>query len=100
MKYADAVEANPNQRLKCDMCPEIFSLSEVVLVDPINAITVIAPGCLYLYVDKDGVIWADPHPASKDRGDKLLACPHCNLYHPFGFKPDPSTVVYVGNSLH
>ena len=76
---------NRNENFKCDACDEKFSSNDVVLVEPADNIKIITPMMPFVYVDKDGIITGGSKEATKERGDKLLACPHCKAPHIFGF---------------
>lgn len=70
-----------NDTYQCDKCKKTFKAREVKLIEPARNITIF--GELIMMVDKDGkIVGGDP---DADKGDRLLACPHCETPHLFGF---------------
>lgn len=73
-----------NKVFKCDHCNELFKASEIVLTDPADNFKILTPGMCFLYIDKNGIITGGNEQPSKEKGDKLLTCPKCNMAHLFG----------------
>lgn len=69
----------------CDSCKKDIFGSKVVLVEAADNIEILTPMMPFIFVDKDDVITGGSKQAQKDKGDKLLACPHCKTAHLFGF---------------
>ena len=74
-----------NFMFRCDKCKKEFNASEVVLVEAVDNIKILTPLMSFLYINKDGVVTGGGEQPSKEKGDKLLACPYCNAAHIFGF---------------
>ena len=70
---------------KCDHCKEIFPAADVKLVEPKDNFKIMTPGMRFIYVDKNKEIRAGSEQPTAAKGDKLLACPKCNMAHFFGF---------------
>jgi DNA-directed RNA polymerase subunit RPC12/RpoP len=74
---------------RCVECKKTLQAGEIKLIDAINNFggTIIAVmDSAFIYVDKEDRIVRGSHTACKKDGDKLLACPHCNYVHFFGFE--------------
>jgi len=77
-------ELDQNQKYKCDSCKKVFKVSEIKFVEPSDNISILTPPMPFVFLDKDGLITGGSQQASKEKGDKILACPHCNQTHLFG----------------
>ncbi len=73
-------------KFRCDKCKEEFGASEVVLTEAADNITILTPMTPFVYVSKDNIITGGREQPSKEKGDKLLACPRCKTAHIFGFE--------------
>ena len=71
-------------KFKCDKCKEEFSGSEVKLVEASDNIKILTPPSPFRYIDKDGFIKGGTEQPSKEKGDRVLACPRCKQIHLFG----------------
>jgi len=79
-------DVKKTDKYSCDKCKKTFTASEVKLVEPGDRISIIPhPIMGFVYVDKNGIIIGCRQQASKEKGDKMLACPHCMYVHLFGF---------------
>ncbi|MDX1806228.1 MAG: hypothetical protein R3267_04320 [Paenisporosarcina sp.] len=72
---------------KCDECQKTFEGHEVTLTEAADNIEIMTPMMPFVYVDKDNNLMGGREQPSKAKGDKLLACPHCESPHLFGFDP-------------
>lgn len=77
-------EAN-GQYWKCDECKKKITNNEIKLVDPIDNFKFLTPIARFTFVDKNGALISGSAQASKQEGDKVLACPYCNTIHLYGF---------------
>jgi len=75
---------NSNDVFLCDRCKEKIRAQDIVLQDPADNLH-LAPMTPFLYINKEGMITGGSEQPSKEKGDKLLACPHCRTAHLFGF---------------
>lgn len=68
----------------CDNCKKDIPSDEVLLVEPAENVQFVTP-MPFVFMDKNGKPVMDSHQPRKENGDKVLACPHCNYTHLFGF---------------
>ncbi len=76
-----------NHRFKCDGCKKEFSGSEVKLVEAADNINILSFPMPFKYVDKNNTITGGSEQPSKEKGDRVLACPNCKQIHLFGMDP-------------
>lgn len=70
---------------KCDYCGKSFQGKEVGLAKPADNIDILYPPVSILAIDKKGIIIRLDSTTTLRDSDRLLACPHCNKVHLFGF---------------
>ena len=69
----------------CDNCKKTFTQDEIKQQDPIDNIVMHPmPGMNFVYMN-DGKPMTGSEQPTKEKGDKILACPHCDFCHLFGF---------------
>ena len=73
-----------NFTYQCDSCKKTFKSKDIVFEDAADNITILTPPSPFVYVDKDGKIVGGSKQPSKEKGDKILCCPHCKMTHLFG----------------
>jgi len=88
-KFAEMVKENETagKHWKCENCKEKITNSEIKLVDPIDNFEILTPMLTFLFIDKNDVITGGGKMASKEKGDKVFACPHCDHVHLYGLEP-------------
>jgi uncharacterized C2H2 Zn-finger protein len=74
-----------NANFRCDSCKKIFKAKEVKLVEPSSNFSATSFVMPFIFVNKDDKITGGNKSASKELGDKLFACPHCDYVHLCGF---------------
>jgi len=74
-----------DQTFQCDSCKKIFKARDVVFEDAIDNIKILTPLRPFLYLDKNNKIMGGSEQPSKEKGDKVLCCPHCKQVHLYGF---------------
>jgi len=70
---------------KCEACHKTVTGKTVKLVEPTDNCKIMTPIMPFIYVDKHGTIQGGMNMADRNIGDKMLACPHCDHVHLFGF---------------
>jgi DNA-directed RNA polymerase subunit RPC12/RpoP len=73
----------PKIKYVCDSCNKEFMGKDIILVDPL--IGDVKPFTPMAFVDKRGKLRCG-QPWS-ELGDRVLACPHCEHIHLYGFDP-------------
>lgn len=76
---------NEDKEYLCDNCEKSFKAREMKLLDPSSNVKIAIAPSPFIYVDKDGKIMGGREQPSKEKGDKVAACPHCDFVHLFGF---------------
>jgi len=77
---------NPRLLYRCDACEQVFTGSEVGLVEIEHSVSA-SPKGTYIYVRSNGKlcngkVWKDSIIPPKSY---IFACPHCGQAHPRGF---------------
>jgi len=70
---------------RCDNCKKVFKAKEIKLVEPAANFSGTSFMMPFVFVSKDDKIMGGSKTASKELGDKLFACPHCEQVHLCGF---------------
>lgn len=69
----------------CDLCKKDIQSEDIITVEAVDNINILAPVNMFIYINKDGIIVGSRTQPSKVLGDMLLACPYCKTPHLFGF---------------
>lgn len=83
MNFGDAKQLKGT--FKCDSCKKTFEAHEVILTEAADNIKIMTPPMPFVYVDKDNNLMGGHEQPSKEKGDQILSCPHCEAAHIFGF---------------
>jgi len=78
-------ELDQDKVYKCDECDATFKRNEMKFIEPSDNISILTPLSPFIYADKDGNPIGGSEQPSKEKGDKILACPKCGQIHLYGF---------------